>query len=467
MRLCTACLVGMAAVFSGCVHAPREDRHAALIESTALGLSGPAAPIAADPWWRAFGDPQLDRLIELALARNPGLDQALARVRAASAELLASGAARRPELTFEAEQTWQRFSEHYYIPPPFAGGRYWAGMAAANLSWTLEFWGRQAAAIEQAHAAGMATQLDVQAARLAVSGALVQAYLDLHRAYSLIDIASRTLGQRENLAGLVEQRLGAGLETAIELNIARARVASARNVLERAGNARELAVHRLAALCGRGADFYAQIGRPTLVLEGALPLPESLPIDLLVRRPDVLAARARVAAADAGRVAARAAFYPELSLRAFAGSQAIGLDTLLNSGSAVYGGGPTLRLPVFDAGRLRAAYRRSTAELDAAVAGYNGVVLRAVSEAADQLSLVDSLTQQAGEAHRRRAAALAAHELARQRYHAGLVTQLVVLEAEDEILAAQQEIAMLESARTMARITLFLTLGGSVHDRTR
>lgn len=464
IRLASFCA---AAVLSGCVHAPKEEPHGALLEPSALGLAGPEAPAAQEAWWRAFGDSQLDRLIEEALARNPSLDQALARVRESSAQVLAAGAARGPGVTIDADETWQRFSENYYIPPPFAGGRYWVGTAGANLSWTLDFWDRQAAAIRQARAGETAARLDVHSARLAVSGSLAEAYLDLHRAHALADIATRTLEQREQLSNLAQQRFAAGLDASIDLNLARARAADARNGLERAASARELAVHRLAALAAHGADFHAQIGRPTLALEAALPIPDSLPIDLLARRPDVLAARARVEAAGAGRLAARAAFYPEVSLRAFAGLQAIGLDALLKSGSAIYGGGPTLHLPLFDAGRLRAAYRRSTAELDMAVASYNDVVLNAVRETADQLSLIDSLAKQAGEAQRRLVAAQTAHDLATQRYRAGLVTQLVVLETEGEVLAARQEIVDLETGRVMASINLLLTLGGSFHDRTR
>lgn len=460
LSLCGA--VGLAA----CVHAPREDARGALLEPAALGLSGPAAPEAQEPWWRAFEDPQLDRLIEEALARNPSLDQALARVRDSSAMTLAAGAAREPGVSVDADETWQRFSEHYYIPPPFAGGRYWVGTAGANLSWTLDFWGRQTAVIRQASAAEAAARLDVRAARLAVSASLAQAYLDLYRAHALADVATRTLEQTEQLLTLTAQRVDAGLDSSITLELARARRAAARNALERTVSARALAEHRLAALTGHGADLHGQIRRPTPVLDAALPIPEALPIDLLARRPDVLAARARVDAADAGRVAARAAFYPEVSLRAFAGVQAIGLDALLRSGSAIYGGGPAVHLPIFDSRRLRAAYGRSTAELDLAVASYNGTVLQAVRETADQLSIIESMSKQIRDAQQRLAAARAALDLAAQRRRAGLVTQLVVLESEEEGLLAQQDLVTLTTSHAMARIALFLTLGGNLHDRS-
>src|SRR5690606_19263811 len=99
---------------------------------------------------------------------------------------------------------------------------------------------------------------------------------------------------------------------------------------------------------------------------------------LLGRRPDVLAARARIEAAASAREAARAAFYPDINLKAFVGVQAIGLDELVESGSRTYGVGPALHLPIFDAQRLRAAYKGATAQLDAAIATYNATVLGAI-----------------------------------------------------------------------------------------
>jgi len=464
-RVTGLCVAFIATYLAGCVRPQKEEVRSTLIEPTTLGLSDSAAEPAPPMWWQSFGDPQLNRLVDDALAHNPTLDEALARVRESNAEILAAGAAIKPGVTLDADETWQRFSENFYIPPPFAGGRFWVGTVGTNMGWTLDFWGKQAAIIRQARSTDIAARLGTESARLAVAGALAQAYLDLYRAHALTDVAARTLEQRQHLLELTQQRLSAGLDTAIDLHITQARLADARAALEQTHSARELAVHRLAAISGHGADLYAQIERPRVSLENALPIPDSLPINLLARRSDILAARARVDAADAGRAAAKAAFYPDLSLKAFAGFQAIGLGNLFESGSMVYGAGPAFHLPIFDARRLRAAYRRSTAELDLAVASYNDVVLNAVRETADQLSLIDALTKQTQQAHQRFDEAQAAYDLASQRYGAGLVTQLVVLNAETEVLAARQNIVALETSRAISRITLLLTLGGSFNGR--
>lgn len=453
-------------VLAGCVTPQSEAPRGTLLETQSLGLSGAPIVPANDGWWKAFGDPQLDALIEESLRSSPSLDQALARVRMAQAQSLAAGAGDKPEIAIDAEESWQRFSANYYIPPPFGGHTYWLGQGLVNLRWNLDFWGRQAALISQARSQVATSELDAASARLALGGSIAQAYVDLHRSWAMIDIATRLEEQREQLLKLTRQRVSAGLDTQIELKIAESTLPQAHSARLQAESARDLALHRLAALAGHGADRYAQIERPHLNLDGVLPLPEQLPIDLLAHRPDVLAARARVDAATAGREAARAAFYPDISLKAFAGTQAIGLDKLLDGDSLVYGVGPAVHLPIFDAQRLRAGYKGATAELDASVAGYNAAVLNAVRETADQISLGDSLARQITHMQQSLQAASVAYDLAQKRYAAGLATQLVVLRAESQVLDARRDLVTATSNLVTARVTLLLMLGGSFDPAT-
>jgi NodT family efflux transporter outer membrane factor (OMF) lipoprotein len=458
-------LAGMLAsallALAGCVTPQVEDPRATALTPKSLGLSGtPIAPVAAG-WWKAFGDPQLDKLVDEALANSPSLQAALARVRAAQAQSLSINAEDRPALSIDGEASRQRLSANYIVPPPYGGHTYWVSNLGANLSWNLDFWGQQAAQLSQARDAQAASELDVEAARLALAGAIAQAYVDLHRAWTLSDIADRQLAQREQLLKLTQQRVDSGLETQIELKIAQAATPQARNAQLQAQATRDLAVHRLAALAGYGADRYGDIGRPNLKLDAALPLPTALPMDLLSRRPDILAAQARIRAAMAGREAAHAAFYPDVSLKAFAGVQAIGLDNLFDSDSAIFGVTPAFHLPIFEARRLRAGYKGATAELDAAVAHYNDTVLNAVRESADQITLGDSLAAQLAHSQEQLQASEAAYSLAQKRYGAGLSTQLTVLNAESQVLQAQREIAALDANLVISRVTLLLTLGGS------
>ncbi|HKQ84443.1 MAG TPA: efflux transporter outer membrane subunit [Steroidobacteraceae bacterium] len=450
----------LALLLSGCVTPQTETPAGAPIRSEVLGLTGTAENVPAEEWWQAFADAQLDTLMADALRDSPSLAQALARVRSARAQATAANAANDPHFALDAEETWQRLSADYYVPPPFGGNRYWVGQATANLSWTLDFWGRQAALIRQAESQFAASRLDVEAARLALTGAIAQAYLNLHRTWDLLDIATRLQVQREELLRLTRGRVDAGLDTQIELKTAEANLAQARAGVMQAESARDLAVHRLAALAGYGADRYAQIQRPQLNVTAELSLPDRLPLDLLSHRPDVLATRARIEAATAGRAAARAAFYPDVNLKAFVGTQAIGLDNLAKHDSLVYGAGPALHLPIFDAQRLRAEYQGATAELDAAVATYNATVLDAVRETADQLTLSATIVRQIGAIQQAVDASTGAYDLARKRYGAGLTTQLTVLNADAQVLDARRDLVNANADLVSARVALRMTLGG-------
>ncbi|TXH03779.1 MAG: efflux transporter outer membrane subunit [Nevskiaceae bacterium] len=446
---------------AGCVLAPRLAPPAQPVDDKTLGLHGDATAPATDGWWQVYGDPQLDRLITDSLRDNPRLAEALSRVRGAQAQVQAASAGNQPGFSLDGQEIYQRFPERDIVPPPFGGGHYWRGQLGLNLNWDLDFFGRQAAIIEQSRAGTRAAALDAEAARLALAGAIAQAYVDLDRAWAYADIASRTQAQREAILALTQQRLRAGLDTRSELRAAESALPQARLAKLQAEASVDLAVHRLAALSGRGAEAYAGIARPRLNLAAALPLPQTLPINLLARRPDVLAARARVDAATQGQAAAKAAFYPDINLTAFAGFAAIGLDNLFNSADRSYGIGPAIHLPLFDAQRLKAAYRGAAAEADAAVAAYNETVLEAVRQTADQLTLIQATQRQLDESRQSLAASEDAWRLAELRYRKGLSGYLNVLNAETAVLAARRTQVDLLAAQAVARVSLLLALGGS------
>ena len=185
-----------------------------------------------------------------------------------------------------------------------------------------------------------------------------------------------------------------------------------------------------------------------------------MPADLLGRRADVSAARWRVEAASADALGARALFYPNVNLVAFAGMSSLGLDRLLRAGSEQYGTGPAISLPVFDAGRLRAHLRVKTADLDAAIESYNAAVLDAVRETADQLGTLSAIVHQQREAAEAAAAADAAHALALQRHRAGLGNRLAVLRAESAVLAQQRGVVELRWRLLDTQLALVKAVGG-------
>lgn len=450
-----------ALMLSACVATPPTTPQVTEVKSENLGLTGAPAVRVPSQWWKAFNDPQVDRLAEHVMAGNPSLQAALARMRAAQAELAANRAEDLPQLNLNGSEQRTLFSKNYIIPPPYGGTWHWYGSLTADLSWNLDFWGKQSDLIKQAGARADAAALDAEAAHLALSGTFAQAYINLLLDYQNEEIAAQAVKEREAIFNLTKGRYEAGLEIGGAVSQAAAVLAQARADQLRFAAAKEMDVHAIAALAGLGADSYATITRPAPNLDVALPLPTSLPADLLSRRPDILASKARVEAAVQGRAAAKADFYPDINLAAMAGFQSLGLSNLLTGGSFTFGMGPAIHLPIFDAGKLKAQYAKSTADLDEAVANYNGAVLNAIKQTADAMTQVKSLEAQRAE--QQEAVNNAARSLlsAQERYRSGLATQLPMLNAENTLLQARQALAAVTAAGAQQRIILLLTVGGA------
>jgi NodT family efflux transporter outer membrane factor (OMF) lipoprotein len=448
-----------AGLLAGCA-VPESKPLVTPLAAPALGLSGTPAPTIAADWWRGFGDPQLDRLVGDAVAGNPSLDAALARVAQARAVLATRDADNGPNVTLDASEQVARLSGRYTIPPPFAGSTRFIGSTAANLSWNLDLFGRQKAAIEGARASVRAAALDVAAARLTLSGAVVQTYVDMARAEMQAGIAQRTIATRENSLRLVNVRIRNNLSSKLEVQAAATLLAQARQALLRSQAAQLLAKTALAALAGRGVDYPATI-RPTAIrLDAALPLPRAVPADLLARRADIAAAQARIEAAAAGRQVARRAFYPNVNLAAMAGFQAVGLGNLVSLDAGTAGVGPALHLPLFDNGRLKAELASSTALLDAATADYNDRIVGAVREAADALARIGALE---ADRVRQREVVRGFAETGRLnaiRVSSGLDSRLDLVDNDVRTLEAEQADANLAADAAQQRIALVLALGG-------
>ncbi len=449
----------IAGLLAGCA-VPASKPMVAAVSDGALGLSGEVTPVIAADWWHGFGDPQLDRLVGDAVANSPSLDAALARIAQAQAVLATRNADTGPDVTLDAQEQYARLSGRYTIPPPFAGSTRFVGSVAANLNWNLDLFGRQKAAIAGARASVQAAALDLSAARLSLSGAVVQTYIDLARAEAQAAIAERTIATRTNSLRLVNVRVRNQLNSKLDAQSATTLVAQARQALLRAQAAQVLARNALAALAGRGADYPATIGTTRLRLDAALPLPQRLPADLLARRADIGAAQARVAAAAAGRQVARKAFYPNVNLAALAGFQAVGLGNLLSLDAGTVGAGPAVHLPVFDNGRLKADLAGATAVLDVATADYNDRVVGGVREAADALARIGAL---AHDRARQREVVRGYSETGRLnaiRVASGLDSRLDLVDNDIRTLEAEQADANLAADAAQQRVALVLALGG-------
>jgi NodT family efflux transporter outer membrane factor (OMF) lipoprotein len=437
------------------------------LEPNSLGaaqtLAGtPQNPAAwpADGWWRGYGDPQLDALVEEAFAGSPSLAIATARLRAAQGQTLATSGLRLPSASLDAETTRQRYPENGLYPPPFAGSYSTDGRVALDFSYDLDFWSRNRALLAAARSGAEAAEADRAAARLALAVAVVRAYIQLDLNYELLDVANENLAQQTKIMELTQQRVGAGLETAARVKQSESMLALTRaGVVYTEANI-ELARNELAALVGAGPDRGRSLQRPQLNAPSSLALPATLPVDLLGRRPDVAAARAEVQGAAHGVKAAEADFYPNVNLMAFAGLQSIGLSKLFDYSDRIVGAGPALSLPVFNRRELRGALETRQGQYDASVGQYNQTLIDAVHEVADVVANWQALERETGEQQTALDAAQRAYDLTTERYRAGLDNYLSVLSSENQVLLAQALRAELQARRLTFSVDLVRALGG-------
>jgi NodT family efflux transporter outer membrane factor (OMF) lipoprotein len=457
--------LAVALALAGCADMSGIESGAKVRDAQSVGLAPAGTPQAvaafapATDWWREFGDQQLDRLVAQALEGNPTLKVAQARLARAQAVTEVARSATRPQVNGQLDILRQLYSENSLYPPPLAGSIQNSGTLQLNGSWELDFFGKNQAALDASLGTARAAEADTQAARVLLASNVARAYLQLARANDQFDVARRTLAQREQSLRLVQDRVNAGLDTTLELRQAQGALPEARQQMEAMREQAELAHHTLAALTGQGNREVVST-EPSLAALKAVQTPSQLPADLLGQRADIVAARWRVEAAGADVKNAQAQFYPNINLMAFVGLSTLGLERLLEPTSSQWGVGPAIRLPVFDAGRLRANLRGRTADLDAAVESYNAAVLDAIHDAADQIASASSIARQQKEQRDAQASAESAYQIAVQRYEAGLGTYLNVLAAETAVLN-QRRLAVDLAARALdTQVALARAFGG-------
>jgi NodT family efflux transporter outer membrane factor (OMF) lipoprotein len=451
------------AALAACAPMPKLGAPAAELDAARSGLltESPSADsrLSSAAWWQAWQSPELDQLVQRALAESPNLASAQARVARASAAAQAAGAAEGPALGAGVELTRQRFTEHGLYPPPLAGSVRNVGTLQLGFSYEFDFFGRHSAALAAAVGRQRAAQADAEAARLALSSRVARAYVELARSLAQARLIDEQLQQREQLLALVRQRAEAGLDTALdqrqnELPLHELK----RQRLQLDEQAQGLRL-QLAALTVQGPGALKDLA-PQLPQPLALDAAQAPGIDLLGRRPDIVAARWMAEASRAQVKQARAQFYPNVSLSAFAGFNAIGLDRVLEIGSRQAGVTPALHLPLFDSGRLSAQLKGAAADADGAVATYNATLLDAVRDVNEQLLGLRSLQAQQREQQAQLAKTRELQGLAEQRAAAGLSGRVAVLAAQLQTLAQQRQQLDLQAQTVLAEVGVLRSLGG-------
>lgn len=469
-RLAGIALVAAASAVAGCAFAPSRNVQAlpsaasypmaksvtqALASSEFLRGRWPA-----DDWWTGFGDVQLDSLIAAALARNPDLDIARSRLTLARQAVAVARSGLFPDLGLSASVTREKFSANGLFPPPFAGATYNQGQLSLDFGYHLDLWGRARDEFRARLGEAKAAAAQAAEARLIITTAVASAYFQLQGDLARLQVSGEGLTQRKAFERLVSLRVANGLETQLAIKQAQADVASVEVNILRLQNAVAGDKHALAALIGEGPDAASRIKAPTSHFDKPFPVPAGLSVDLLARRPDIMVRRWQVEAAAQEIGAARAGFYPNISLTAQIGKQSVELSQLFDPGSDFALVGPAIHLPIFEGGRLRAALNARYAQYDIAVDRYRRALIGAARDVADRLATVESVTQELARQTEARQASEDAYHLAMLRYRSGLTDYLTVLLIQQDVLQQRDIEAGLRAQRLQAVLALIKALGG-------
>jgi len=426
-----------------------------------------AAPVAAVPvtaadldWPQAFPDAELQALIAQALAHNRDLRTAALRVQEARAAWGIQQAALLPSVGLATDASRSRVPADLNVTGrSIISSQYQVGLGLS--AWELDLWGRLRSLDEAALQAWLASDEARRGLTLSLATQVAQSWLALRETDERLALAREAIASRNESLRIFSRRFDVGASSRLELEQVRILATQARALGAQLEQQRAQQVNALALLTGVPVDLPPR--NQPLADAMVADVAPGLPSAMLAARPDIAAAEHRLRQANANIGAARAAFFPQLTLTTSLGTASAALDGLFEPGSRAWTFAPSLSLPLFTAGRLRANLQLSEVRRDIAVADYEKTIQSAFREVADALAARQWLAEQLGIQKEALAAQAERARLARLRYDAGSAAFLEVLDAQRDLLSAQQQRVQTQRALLAARVSLYAALGGGAH----
>ncbi len=454
-------IVGLA----GCASPPKRQTPDIGISAPAAWSSDVTAAAPVEPadirWWLKFEDNDLNQLVEEALQNNYNLKAAVARVDQAEAITRMSTADLLPNASAGFRAARQR-QNWIGIPIPGAGGiitsRSTSFGVSLDVSWEIDLWGRLRKGQSASAAELEAGWADLAALRLSVASQTAKAWFAVIEARLQLELAEETVNNYRTSADFVRDRYQQGTNSSLDLRLALANLAGAEALLEKRKDFVARATRQLEILLGRypAAKLAAAADLPALPGD----IPDGLPSTLLIRRPDLIAAERRFAAAEARVSQARRAFFPRISLTSSGGTLSDQLEDLTSGDFSVWSIAAGITQPIFQGGRLRASLAQSHAVSDMALASYAGALLNAFSEVESAFFAEQILARRETFLLEATHQSEAARRLAELQYTSGLVNYITVLETQRRALISRSEYISARRERLDARVNLHLALGG-------
>ncbi|MBI5781591.1 MAG: efflux transporter outer membrane subunit [Rhodocyclales bacterium] len=415
--------------------------------------------IADMPWQEYFPDPRMQALIAAALENNRDLRVAVARVEEARAMYRIQRADRFPNVSLDASEQAARMPGD--LSPSGRSStdqRYDVGLGL--LSFELDFWGRVASLTEAARQQYLATEEAQRAFRLSLISDVANAYLSLKEAEESLLLAKETLRTRAEMLTLVEARRNLGVASELDYLQARGSYETARVAVEQLDQQRVAAENYLRLVVGIDRSDWPE-GRSLRDQDLIGNFAVNVPSEVLLRRPDVRAAERQLIAANANIGAARAAFFPRITLTGMLGTASAAFSGLFDAGSAAWTFQPMLTQPIFDAGRTQANLDLAVVRKNIAVAQYESIIQQAFREVADLLSARERIARQLEAQMMLERTQQQRLALTEARYREGITSFLEVLDAQRDAFAASQAVISTRRQLLSAAAQLYKALGGS------
>ena len=422
--------------------------------SAGRGDAGPDGAAAGLGWREVLVDPRLAELVGIALDNNRDLRVAVANIRKARAGFEAQRAELSPAIGVGGAGN---------LGESVVGSNRLYGLSLASSAYELDLFGRARDLADAAFAEYLASAEARRAVQINLVADVAAAYYGLAADRERLALARETLASQQAALGLIRSTVEAGSSSDLALAQARTSVETARGDVAAYAAAVEKDEAALALLLG--APVPLAVPRLAAVRAPA-PVPAGLSSVALLRRPDVIQAEHRLRAADADIGAARAAFFPSVTLTASTGLSSRALGGLFAAGTGVWAFAPQVNLPIFDGGRLRAGLDAAVADRDAAVAQYEKAIQAGFREASDALADRATLGARLSAQEGLVAAAARSHELALARFRGGVDSYLAVLDAQRLLYAARQGLIGVRLARLANQVALYKALGGGWRERS-
>jgi NodT family efflux transporter outer membrane factor (OMF) lipoprotein len=402
-------------------------------------------------WWRRFGSPELTHLVDEGQSSNLELAGALARVSQAEAEARIAGVSLLPTGSF--------YTDANRALPIGGGSRSTSADGGLQVSYEVDFWGKNKASVASAEASLEANRFDRQTVALTVTSGIVSTYLQVLSLHDRLAVAREHVANAEHVLALVEAQQSAGAASPLDLARQRSAVAQQKAQIPDLMQQEREAQSALAILLGKTPQTFS-VGPQGL---DTITLPEvsaGLPSELLSRRPDIRRAEANLAAANANVAVAKANLFPSIRLTGSLGAQSSALLSLLNAPNLLANVSTSLMAPIFDGGRLKRERDIAIARKQELVQAYRATVISALSEVDTALGQIRSLDEQRRLKTLELEQARQAYDLAEIRYKSGAEDLMTVLDTQRALSDVQNDMGVLKLKRLQATVSLYKALGG-------